>query len=111
MCSTQSLKPIIKRELSETGDDVVEILPRRAVTVNGDGFSVKIRDTSELTAPDVQCLRLFLKVRLVAKAYLSFIRYLPFDSYKVTRCLAAYGRTCDAVKVHYEGSSVGRLGD
>lgn len=61
MCSNES-KPNVKRELAEKGDDVVEILPRRAVTPNGGGFSVTIRDTSELTMRDIVHVKPFLRV-------------------------------------------------
>ncbi|KAH7716022.1 high mobility group protein [Aphelenchoides avenae] len=49
------------RELVENDDEVVEILPRRAVTPHGGGFSVTIRDTSELTKADVQLIKPFLR--------------------------------------------------
>ncbi|KAH7715792.1 hypothetical protein AAVH_16833 [Aphelenchoides avenae] len=62
MCSTQSMKPNIKRELVEVDNDVVEILPPRAVAPNGNGFSVKIRDTSELTIADIEHIKPFLKL-------------------------------------------------
>ncbi|KAH7709166.1 high mobility group protein [Aphelenchoides avenae] len=62
MCSTQSMKPNIKQELVETDYDVIEILPRRAVAPNGSGFSVKIRDTSELTIADIELIKPFLKL-------------------------------------------------
>lgn len=63
MCS-MSAKPTIKRELMEVDDDVVEILPRRAVAPNGSGFAVKIRDTNELTEADIRFIKPFLKVRI-----------------------------------------------
>lgn len=61
MCS-RFVKPNIKRELLEVDNDVVEIPPRRAVTPNGNGFAVKIRDTNELTEADIRFIKPFLRV-------------------------------------------------
>ncbi|KAH7705119.1 hypothetical protein AAVH_27688 [Aphelenchoides avenae] len=57
-----SVKPAIKRELIEADNDVVEILPRRSVAPSGSGFSVKIRDTNELTEADIRFIKPFLKL-------------------------------------------------
>lgn len=63
------MKPVIKRELIEVDNDVVEIPPRRAVAPNGNGFAVKIRDTSELTEADIRFIKPFLKVCFFYKSF------------------------------------------
>ncbi|KAH7704636.1 Nhp6a non-histone chromatin component [Aphelenchoides avenae] len=57
-----SVKPAIKRELVDVGNDVVEIPPRRAVAPSGNGFAVKIRDTNELSESDIRFIKPFLKL-------------------------------------------------
>ena len=52
------MNPNIKSELVD--DDVVEILPPRFVTPNGNGFSVTIRDTNELTLAGIDKIEPFL---------------------------------------------------
>lgn len=63
----------IERELVEEDDDIQEILPLCHVAPNGRGFSIVVRDTTELTPMHIEYVTAHLEVSNFAPAGSSYV--------------------------------------